>query len=87
VQKILDWKLWPLGKEEFKLSVIDQKLEILVISNYTLFASKQGDNMEFKGAMSANKARPLYEKFVECLKTRYASSKIQTGRFGEHMKI
>jgi len=68
-------------------SVQDVHGEILVVSQFTLFAStKKGNRPSFSRSARPEVAVPLYESFV----TRLAADlrqPIQTGRFGAHMLV
>jgi D-tyrosyl-tRNA(Tyr) deacylase len=61
--------------------------EILVVSQFTLFAStKKGNRPSYSRSASPEIAVPLYEKFVGQL-TRELGKPVQTGTFGAHMLI
>lgn len=61
--------------------------EIIVVSQFTLFAStKKGNRPSFIRSAKPDIAIPLYEQFVQHLQT-LISTKIQTGEFGADMKV
>ncbi len=68
-------------------SVQDIEGEMLVVSQFTLFAStKKGNRPSYIRAARPETAIPLYEKFVETL--RFESGlKVATGSFGAMMQI
>lgn len=70
-QKSLNLKLWPNMNDEsgeknnWKSSVLDNKFEVLVVSNFTLYGILKGNKPDFHGSMAADEARDLYNRFVE----------------------
>jgi D-tyrosyl-tRNA(Tyr) deacylase len=68
-------------------SVQDIQGEILVVSQFTLFASsKKGNRPSFSRSARPEVAVPLYESFVARLAAELGQP-IQTGRFGAHMLV
>jgi D-aminoacyl-tRNA deacylase len=68
-------------------SVQDETGEILVVSQFTLFAStKKGNRPSFSRSAVPEIAIPLYELFVRRLETDLGRA-IQTGRFGANMMV
>lgn len=73
-------------KEKMNLSINDVKGQILVVSQFTLYADTSGGNRpSFIDAEEPEKARKLYELFVSRL--REAGISVETGSFGDYMKI
>ena len=68
-------------------SIQDVAGEIIVVSQFTLFASTQkGNRPSFIRSARPETAIPLYQKFVESL--RIASNRpVQTGVFGADMQV
>lgn len=71
---------------KFNFSVLETNGEILVVSQFTLFAdTRKGRRPSFTQAASPAKAEALVEKFVEFL--RATGLKVETGRFQQHMHV
>ena len=61
--------------------------EVLVVSQFTLFAStKKGNRPSYSGAARPELAVPLYEAFVNRL-TADLGRAVQTGEFGADMEV
>lgn len=68
-------------------SVQESNGELLVVSQFTLFAStKKGNRPSYTGAARPGIAVPLYEKFVAKLTSDFGK-KVQTGQFGANMQV
>lgn len=74
----------PNGK--MNLSAEDIHAEMLVISQFTLYADlSRGRRPSFVGAAVPARAEPLVERFVELLRER--GFHVETGRFGAMMDV
>jgi D-tyrosyl-tRNA(Tyr) deacylase len=68
-------------------SVQDVGGEILLVSQFTLYAStKKGNRPSFSRSARPEVAVPLYEKFVHRLQSDLGRP-VQTGQFGAHMLV
>ena len=68
------------------LSITNTKSEILLVSQFTLYANtKDGNRPSFIDAEEPIKAKELYEYFIKSLKEK--DIKVETGSFGDYMKI
>ncbi len=68
-------------------SVQEDAREILVVSQFTLFAStRKGNRPSYSRSAKPEIAVPLYEAFVGSLKEN-TGRPIQTGEFGAHMLV
>jgi D-tyrosyl-tRNA(Tyr) deacylase len=78
------WLKNPEGRLDATLT--DIGWEILVISNFTLYASNEkGMKMSFSQSAAAIDAKPVYDYFVEQL--RAAGWKVETGEFAAMMEV
>ena len=68
-------------------SVMDMEGDILLISQFTLYAStRKGNRPSFIRAARPEQAVPLYERFHKQLE-RDLGRTVATGEFGAHMKV
>ena len=68
-------------------SVMDINGEILVVSQFTLFAStKKGNRPSYIRASKPDVAIPMYERFITLLESEIGK-KIETGQFGAMMDV
>lgn len=85
--KIANLRIFNDEKGVMNLSAIDTRAEILVISQFTLFAmTKKGNRPSYIRASKPETAIPLYEKFVKTLET-ISGLIVKTGVFGADMKV
>lgn len=86
-QKIVGMRIFNDENEMMNKALADVDGEILLISQFTLFAStKKGNRPGFTLAAKPDFAIPVYEKMIEKL-AAVTGKKIQTGIFGADMKI
>ena len=88
VSKVLKMKLFD-GEDgkRWNKSVMDMGYEVLVVSQFTLYAVLNGAKPDFHKSMRHEKSEPFFELVVKKFKELYAEDKIQTGAFGQHMII
>jgi len=88
VDKLLNIRLFDDDKgNRWKESVKSLGLELLLVSQFTLYHILKGNKPDFHGAMGGEQAKLLFEKIVNKAKEKYEEKKIQTGAFGEYMQI
>ena len=86
-EKIINLRVFPDEKGRFDKSVLDISGEILVVSQFTLYAdTTKGRRPDFFNALEPDKARVLCDSFVQLLKSK-GVSKVATGEFGAHMFV
>lgn len=68
-------------------SVLQNNGDIIVVSQFTLFAStKKGNRPSYLKASKPEIAIPIYENFITQIETDFGK-KVQTGKFGADMKV
>lgn len=86
IDKILKLRIFADNMGKTNLSIKDVQGEILVVSQFTLYADcRKGNRPDFIKAGSAGKAEELYEYFLEQIRDRMG--KVQSGEFGAEMKV
>lgn len=86
VKKILNLRIFEDDNNKMNYSVKDINGEILIVSQFTLYANVyEGNRPSFKDALEYNSAKLLFDLLVEDLKK--AKLIIKTGKFGSDMKI
>jgi D-tyrosyl-tRNA(Tyr) deacylase len=86
-KKIVDMRIFSDSEGKMNLSIQDVGGEILLISQFTLFAStKKGNRPSFIRSAKPDIAIPLYEQFIVILNS-HLPDKIKTGIFGADMKV
>lgn len=86
-QKIVNMRIFSNEAGLMNKSVKDLGGNILLVSQFTLFAqTRKGNRPSFIKASKAEKAIPLYEQTIQVLEENLGK-KIATGIFGADMKI
>ena len=86
-QKIVNMRIFGDENGMMNKSLSDVDGNILLISQFTLFAAtKKGNRPGFTRAARPDKAIPLYEEMIQKLSV-LLQKEIQTGIFGADMKI
>src|SRR5882762_9971439 len=86
-RKIVRLRIFNDENGVMNLSVKDVDGDILLISQFTLFAStRKGNRPSYSRAAQPEIAVPLYESFIRKL-TEDLGKPIQTGEFGADMKV
>lgn len=84
--KITKMRIFPDENDKINLSLQDIDGELLVVSQFTLYADcRKGNRPSFFDALEPAAANELYEKFVEICRSKVR--KVETGSFGAYMKV
>ena len=87
INKIIQMRIFSDEDDKMNLSVKDIQGNILVISQFTLFAStKKGNRPSYTQAAPPSIAIPIYESFLSKIRSS-GFENVQTGVFGADMKI
>nr|AAY55325.1 IP04468p [Drosophila melanogaster] len=87
VRKILALRLFEEEGKRWQKSVKDLNLELLCVSQFTLYHRLKGNKPDFSAAMKGEEAQELYNQFLDRLGQSYDSSKIKDGKFGAYMQV
>ena len=84
--KLLKLRVMSDENDKMNLSIKDAGGEILVVSQFTLYADTTGGNRpSFIDAALPDDARKVYEHFISLLKD--SGVRVETGSFGDYMEI
>ncbi len=85
-RKVMQLRIFPDNESKMNLSLMDVRGELLVVSQFTLYADAQkGNRPSYSQAAPPDIAQRLYANFVDSC--RSTGLKVQTGRFQAHMLV
>lgn len=87
VNKLINLRVFQDEKDKMNLSLKDIEGQLLIISQFTLYADtkKSGNRPSFTSAAKPEQANKLYEYFIEKCKEKGIYT--QAGEFGADMKV
>ena len=88
INKILNLRIFgDENSDNFELSLLDTKKEILIISQFTLYAdTKKGRRPSFIESAKSDVAKKIYDEFISLIKTQ-TEINVKTGIFGAKMLV
>jgi len=86
-QKLCQLRIFSDEEQKMNLSLQDIQGSILLISQFTLFAStKKGNRPSFMASAKPAVAIPLYENMIQILE-KELPNRVKTGTFGADMQV
>lgn len=86
-QKLIGMRIFADTEDKMNLSLQDINGDVLLVSQFTLFAStKKGNRPSFIKSAKPDLAIPLYEYCIQQL-SQLLNKPIKTGQFGADMKV
>ena len=88
INKILNLRIFgDDNSDNFELSLLDTNKEILIISQFTLYAdTKKGRRPSFIESAKSDVAKKIYDEFISLIKTQ-TEINVKTGIFGAKMLV
>ncbi|HOV13669.1 MAG TPA: D-aminoacyl-tRNA deacylase [Spirochaetota bacterium] len=88
IDKIINLRIFTDDNDKFNLSLQDVFGELLIVSQFTLYGdARKGRRPSFDLAAKGDLALPIYEDFLQKLKSKYNPEKIKTGIFAAMMDV
>lgn len=85
-EKLIHQRIFLDADEKMNLSIQDVQGELLVVSQFTLYADcHKGRRPSFDQSARSELAKELYERFIQ--EVRLSVKTVQTGQFGAHMQV
>ena len=86
VDKVTNLRIFEDEEGKMNLSLKDIGGDVLAVSQFTLYGdARRGRRPSFSDAARPEVANPLYEEFIEKVKTQGIN--VETGKFGAHMMV
>lgn len=85
-EKVAKLRIISDENDKMNLSISETESEVLVVSQFTLYAdTTKGNRPSFVKAVAPKRAEKIFDEFVNNLKD--LGLKVQTGEFGAYMEI
>ena len=86
INKLVNMRIFPDETSKMNNSIVDVNGSVLLVSQFTLYAStKKGNRPSFVNSADPKIAKLFYNKFITALKE--LSVNVETGVFGANMQI
>lgn len=86
--KVVNLRVFTDENEKMNLSLLDTGFDIMIVSQFTLHAdTSHGNRPSFTDAAEPERAKELYEYFIQEIKNLLGNDKVHTGEFGAMMKV
>ena len=86
-RKLLNIRLWEAGGKPWAYSVTQAGLDVLLVSQFTLYAQLKGNKPDFHRAMPPERSRPYWDAFVRRVTQARKGLPVATGTFGAYMAV
>lgn len=87
IEKVLNLRIYEADGKYFDKSIVEHGGEILVVSQFTLYASTdKGRRPDFNEAAKPVEAEKLYNLFIQKFRQK-CTLKVETGQFQAMMKV
>eukprot|EP01112_Ceratiomyxa_fruticulosa_P021528 TRINITY_DN7601_c0_g1_i1.p1 TRINITY_DN7601_c0_g1~~TRINITY_DN7601_c0_g1_i1.p1 ORF type:complete len:163 (-),score=24.35 TRINITY_DN7601_c0_g1_i1:93-581(-) len=87
IRKILNARLFSGDGKGWNKSVTQMDYEVLLVSQFTLYAILKGNKPDFHLAMGPETSKLFYSDFVDLVKLGYQKEKVKDGLFGAKMEV
>lgn len=85
-ERVLGYRVFPDADGRMNRSLLDEKLELLAVPQFTLAAdTRKGTRASFTPAAEPEKGSEYFDRFVAACAARLAG--VQTGKFGANMQV
>ena len=85
-QRILTYRVFPDDDDRMNRSVVDERLDLLLVPQFTLAAdTKKGTRASFTRAASPAKGEDYFQRLVSVCRSSLTT--VESGRFGANMKV